>query len=99
MLLITCPYCGSRDESEFTCGGEAHIARPEHPESLSDSEWAEYLFMRTNTKGIICERWCHTIGCRQWFNIERNTVNHRILRVYPIEEAMRSDLINGGKNK
>jgi hypothetical protein len=24
MLLIPCPWCGPRDASEFTCGGEAH---------------------------------------------------------------------------
>ena len=28
MLLIPCPWCGERDETEFRCGGEAHIARP-----------------------------------------------------------------------
>ncbi|MEB0164296.1 sarcosine oxidase subunit delta, partial [Glaciimonas sp. CA11.2] len=28
MLLITCPWCGPRAESEFHCGGEADIARP-----------------------------------------------------------------------
>ena len=26
MLRITCPHCGPRDESEFSCGGQAHIA-------------------------------------------------------------------------
>ena len=25
MLLIPCPHCGERDETEFRCGGEAHI--------------------------------------------------------------------------
>ena len=48
MLLIECPWCGSRDESEFTCGGEAHIERPVDPFALNDVEWADYLFMRTN---------------------------------------------------
>ena len=28
MLIITCPFCGPRDEVEFACGGEAHITRP-----------------------------------------------------------------------
>ena len=36
MLLITCPYCGQRDESEFACGGEAHIARPLQTDALGD---------------------------------------------------------------
>ena len=46
MLLIECPYCGEREESEFHQGGEAHIARPKKPNELSDEEWADYLFMR-----------------------------------------------------
>jgi Sarcosine oxidase, delta subunit family len=29
MLLIPCPWCGEREETEFRCGGEAHpIAAP-----------------------------------------------------------------------
>jgi len=51
MLLIDCPYCGPRAEIEFACGGEAHIARPTNTETLSDAEWADYLFMRKNPKG------------------------------------------------
>ena len=41
MLLIPCPYCGERAESEFSCGGEAHIARPADPEKVSDEDWAK----------------------------------------------------------
>ena len=46
MFLINCPFCGERDQSEFSSGGEAHIVRPKQPTELSDDEWAEYLFMR-----------------------------------------------------
>ena len=48
MFIINCPFCGERDHSEFNAGGEAHIERPKEPTELSDSEWAEYLFMRKN---------------------------------------------------
>tara|TARA_Y100001960_G_C13921508_1_gene470171 strand:+ start:44 stop:328 length:285 start_codon:yes stop_codon:yes gene_type:complete len=82
MLLIECPYCGERDESEFLQGGEAHITRPKDPAKLSDEEWADYLFMRQNTKGIFLERWVHRHGCRRWFNIARDTVTNKILMVY-----------------
>lgn len=82
MLLIECPFCGPRDEHEFSYGGEAHIVRPNHPEKLSDKEWADYLFMRTNPKGAHRERWCHAHGCRRWFNVERDTVTHQITAVY-----------------
>ncbi|MCA8932674.1 MAG: sarcosine oxidase subunit delta, partial [Rhodospirillaceae bacterium] len=47
MFLISCPNCGPRDQTEFACGGEAHIVRPAKPDELSDAEWADYLFMRT----------------------------------------------------
>jgi sarcosine oxidase, subunit delta len=87
MLLISCPWCGPRDEVEFHCGGEAHIARPKDPDALSDAEWADYLFMRSNPKGVHRERWVHTQGCRRWFNVLRHTVSHQILAVYRIGEA------------
>jgi sarcosine oxidase subunit delta len=86
MLLIECPHCGPRDEVEFSCGGEAHIARPTAPDSISDAEWADYLYMRNNPKGALAERWCHILGCRRWFNVERDTVTHEFLRVYPMGE-------------
>lgn len=87
MLLIPCPWCGPRDASEFHYGGEAHITRPTAPETLSDAEWADYLFMRTNTKGPFRERWVHSQGCRRWFNVARDTVSDRILAIYGMGEA------------
>ena len=82
MLLINCPYCGEREQIEFTCGGEAHIARPKNPPDLTDEEWADYLFMRKNIKGVQFERWNHSNGCRRWVNIVRNTATDEILAVY-----------------
>jgi heterotetrameric sarcosine oxidase delta subunit len=86
MLLIRCPWCGPRDEIEFRCGGEAHIVRPADPDAVSDAEWADYLFMRTNAKGAHRERWVHALGCRRWFNVLRSTVSHEILAVYRMGE-------------
>jgi len=82
MLNIKCPNCGYRDESEFSCGGEAHIIRPGYEVQLSDKDWAEYLFMRYNPKGNFTERWFHAHGCRKWFNIVRNTITNEIYEVY-----------------
>ena len=87
MLKIRCPFCGYRNESEFSCGGEAHITRPTGNIKLTDSVFCEYLFMRDNPKGVFLERWCHTSGCRRWFNIARDTVTHEIYEVYPIGET------------
>lgn len=78
MLLISCPYCGERAEPEFAYGGEAGITRPSNPEALSDSAWAEYLFMRTNPRGKHLEIWNHAQGCRRWFEVERNTLTYKI---------------------
>jgi len=82
MLLITCPHCGPREESEFACGGEAHIARPLVENSITDAEFADYLFLRDNPKGMFLERWRHTAGCRRWFNVARDTVSHDIIEIY-----------------
>jgi heterotetrameric sarcosine oxidase delta subunit len=76
MLLIDCPWCGPRDEIEFTYGGEAGRTRPLAPMEIPDEEWATYLFMRTNPRGLLRERWNHAAGCRRWFVVERDTVSH-----------------------
>ncbi len=84
MLLIPCPYCGPRAESEFAHGGEAHIIRPQQPAMTDDAPWAAYLFMRHNEKGPIRERWRHAHGCGRWFHVLRDTVSDDILAVYRI---------------
>ena len=91
MILIKCPYCGERDQSEFSNGGEAHVIRPKNPESLSDKDWGEYVFYRNNPKGIFYERWVHSHGCKKWFNAVRNTSTDQILKVYKVNEK-RPDL-------
>jgi sarcosine oxidase subunit delta len=84
MLRIACPWCGPRDEIEFSCGGEAHICLPPDQRQLDAAAWADYLFMRTNPKGLFRERWVHTHGCRRWFNVLRDTSTERILAVYRV---------------
>ncbi len=78
MFLINCPFCGERAESEFSCGGEAGITRSKDTDKLSDAEWADYLFMRTNPRGQYRELWNHAQGCRRWFVVERDTVSYVI---------------------
>ena len=90
MFIIKCPYCGERDHSEFSYGGEAHLVRPKQPTELSDDQWAEYLFMRKNIKGLQYERWNHSHGCRRWFNVARDTSNDKINSVYKIGEKPNS---------
>ena len=85
MLLIPCPYCGPRNDAEFSPGGEAHLARPD-PLAASDDAWGEYLYYRKNTKGMQLERWFHAYGCRRWFNVARDSVTHEIAAVYAMGE-------------
>ncbi len=95
MLLIECPNCGPRDETEFHYGGQAHVAYPEDPYALTDKEWAEYLFYRDNTRGLYAERWSHSLGCRKWFNAVRDTVTYEITTVYPMGQPCPVDLRTG----
>ncbi len=88
MLIIECPWCGPRDQQEFSYGGEAHIARPENPDELSDEQWADYLFMRENPKGIHAEQWCHSAGCGRWFNALRDTVTYKFYTFYKPGERL-----------
>jgi len=87
MLLIQCPWCGERAETEFSYGGEAGITRPKDPGALSDDEWADYLFMRNNVRGIHKELWNHSQGCRRWFGVERDTVSYRISQSYILSQG------------
>ena len=86
MLLIECPYCGVRAETEFAYGGEGGIARPLQTETLSDEQWGDYLFMRKNHKGMHHEQWRHASGCGRWFNALRDTVSYRFEAVWKIGE-------------
>lgn len=88
MLLIDCPWCGMRDQTEFSAHGEAHIARPGDPESLSDEQWGDYVFFRKNIKGLQRERWVHDFGCRQWFNAVRDTVSDEFYATYKPGESL-----------
>jgi sarcosine oxidase subunit delta len=72
MILLTCPWCGTRNVSEFAYGGSL-AARPD-PADATPREWRDYLYLRDNTRGWVAERWYHRAGCRQFFVAERDTV-------------------------
>ena len=88
MLRINCPWCGPRDEAEFSYGGEAGIKRPLQPDQLSHEQWADYLFMRNNTRGLYRELWLHALGCRQWFDVERDTVSYQIKATHKLKGSL-----------
>lgn len=87
MLLIRCPYCEmERPELEFAYAGEAHIARPADPSTLSDDEWRDFLFIRSNPRGTHHERWRHINGCGRFFNAVRDTVSDKFVTTYKAGE-------------
>ena len=87
MFHIYCPYCGEhREEEEFHAKGQAHLARPTDPDATSDEEWGDFLYFRSNPRGLHHELWIHAIGCRRFFNIARDTQSYEILATYRIGE-------------
>lgn len=79
MMLIPCPWCGPRNETEFHYGGQADVAYPAEPSAVSDVDWSRFLFYRANPQGAFTERWNHQAGCRRWFTITRDTRTNEIL--------------------
>jgi len=90
MQLIACPWCGPREEIEFSYGGQAHVAYPTDPASLTDEQWARFVFFRDNPKGPFAERWVHSAGCRRWFNAVRDTRTYEFLSVEPLTRTTRT---------
>ena len=78
MLVIHCPFCGPRNESEFMHGGQSKSKRPESADDLSETEWLNHLIIPANPVGNIEEKWWHVRGCGQWVNVTRHTVTHEI---------------------
>ena len=84
MLLIPCPWCGKRAESEFRCAGPSKPPRREFV-NQDDSAWLDYLYQTQNRRGVIEEYWCHEKGCGEWFKLHRHTVTHEF--VEPDQES------------
>ena len=77
MLLIPCPWCGPRNQIEFTYGGDATLKRP--PADAPVEVWFEFVYLRDNPCGPHDELWLHSAGCRRWFKVRRDTRTHDIL--------------------
>ena len=75
MQLFQCPFCGARDETEFTFATEAGKTRPEPAAEVSAEAWARYLHFDRNVRGGTREVWLHQT-CGEFFVMERDTVSH-----------------------
>lgn len=78
MLLITCPWCGPRDQTEFSYGGDAAVVGRRPAEGAALAAWYEYVYLRDNPRGAHEELWQHTAGCRSWLRVTRDTLTHEI---------------------
>ena len=86
MLLIHCPYCeDDRPELEFRHAGEAHISRPASDADAGEAVAAS-LYLRTNARGVVFERWRHIHGCGRFFNAARHSVSDAFLAFYKAGE-------------
>ena len=96
MIRIRCPFCGERDHSEFTYGGDASVTYP--PLEAPAEEWVEAVFQRENIRGVQSETWHHVNGCRMWLVVERDTMTHEIHAVRPAHEGIARALQRDGKS-
>ena len=81
MLVIHCPFCGPRNESEFSYGGPARRRAPRIPTWSAMPRWVDWLTVPENRMGQVPERWCHLRGCGSWLTLSRHTVTHEIAEV------------------
>jgi len=54
---------------------------------VSAEEWAHYLYLRDNSRGVHAERWRHTHGCGRFFNALRDTTSDQFLATYKVGET------------
>ena len=95
MLRIFCPFCGPRDHSEFTYGGDATV---EYPPLDADPEvWFDAVFLRDNPRGAHREYWHHASGCRAFLVVERDTATHAITSARLAHGPTADALAGGGR--
>ena len=80
MLLINCPHCGPRGQSEFTYERTLDAIVPL---DMLPEQAMQVLFERANPRGIDDELWRHSHGCRQFMTLRRHRVTHEIVAVTP----------------
>ena len=85
MIRIPCPYCGVRNSSEFRHTGEAS-SRPD-PTTTTPQQWRAYLYEHSNPAGWTTESWFHTMGCRRFLSVQRNTITNEIRSALPVGRA------------
>ncbi|MBI1775435.1 MAG: sarcosine oxidase subunit delta [Proteobacteria bacterium] len=78
MILIRCPHCGERDQTEFSYIGDGTLTRPPDDPAVPLERWYDYVYLRDNPRGAHSELWQHGQGCRAFVLVRRDTVTHAI---------------------
>lgn len=86
MQMFPCPFCGPRDEAEFSFGGEAGKARPEPAGAVSPETWSGFLYLHSNPRGFSREIWLHA-SCGEFFLMERDTGDHAVHASHSLRKA------------
>lgn len=72
-MQVPCGRCGPRPYTEFTFGGEwREIEAPD-----LESDFAR-VYLPENPEGTQRERWFHSMGCRTWSTVFRDTRTNEI---------------------
>lgn len=80
MQLFPCPFCGTRNESEFYFAGEAGKLRPDTTGEVGAPQWSQYMYAQRNDKGPAREIWLHR-PCSEMFMMERDSLTMAVLGV------------------
>jgi heterotetrameric sarcosine oxidase delta subunit len=84
-MRIACPFCGPRENGEFSYLGDAKPQRP--AADAGEDAVYDYVYLRDNVAGEMEELWYHGGGCRAWLKVRRNTVTHEIFSVEAVAGA------------
>jgi heterotetrameric sarcosine oxidase delta subunit len=81
MMLIHCPHCGPRAQSEFVYERTVDSVAPT---DATTDQAMQTLFTRNNPRGVDDEIWRHSFGCRAWMVITRHRVTNEISHVHAV---------------
>ena len=94
-MRLPCPFCGLRDDGEFSFEGPADHAWPALEAPAED--WLEAVFMRAQPGGRARELWRHGLGCGAFLVIERDMRTHEVFSARLAHPGEAAALGGGGK--
>ncbi len=83
-FVLTCPWCGPREVTDFAYGGEIRDAAPGGEDRR---EVFGHAYLRRNVAGEQTEWWFHRSGCRAWFLARRDTRDNTVHWTAPVQRA------------